>query len=220
MFNKRVPKMLHVLAKRSLWLTLLVGSVIIAEGQTVNGQVPPEGKISDLVFAEVVADDPSESMDKLVEVLKRERAKNPAILVVRAAGIELEVSPEPRVGNNLAVYPNPLFLLASVDAQGNLSLNSDKLGNLTDTSAFAKRLVEIFKQREINGVFRSGSNDIEKTVSLRLDSKLKVSDLNKVVSAMDAAGSEPIILQIDAPAEVEEVKLPLFPGKPKKPKKP
>ncbi|MEO6465995.1 MAG: hypothetical protein ABIP00_10590 [Pyrinomonadaceae bacterium] len=211
--------MFHVLAKRALLLILLLGSVFIAQTQTLKAQVPTQTKVSDLVVAEVVADDPSQGMDKLVDLLKKERAKGPEILVVRVEGIEVKIGPEPRPDNGLPVYPNPLFLLASVDAQGNLILNSEKLGNLTDTSAFTKRLVEIFKEREENGVFRSGSNDVEKTVSLRLDPTLKVSNLNKVVSAMDAAGSEPIILLIDPPAEVVEAIFPLRPSTSKKPKK-
>lgn len=213
--------MLQVLARRPLWLILLVGSGLIANAQTVNAQGPPRINISNPVTGtEIRADDPSKEIGKLIELLQRERARATGRLVLRAAGIEVKIAPEPRADNDLPVYPNPLFLLASVDAQGSLHLNSEKLGNLTDTSAFAKRLREIFNAREENGVFRAGSNDVEKTVSLRLASTLKVSDLDKVVSVMDIAGSEPIILLIDPPTEVTKITFPLSPSKPKKSKKP
>lgn len=220
MFNKRGADDVSDIAKQVFGLILFVWLILIGNGQPVDAQIYSQTKISDLVIAEVVADDPSEGMNKFVDFLKKEREKGPTRLVVRAAGIEVEVAPEPRTDIQVPVYPNPLFLLVSIDAQGTLELNSEKLGNLTDPSAFTKRLGEIFKEREENGVFRQGSNDIEKTVSLRLHSTLKVSDLNKVVSLMDSSGSDPIILLIDPPAEVREFRSPLVPIKPKKRKKP
>lgn len=210
---------LHQLAKRLLLSVLLLGSVSSVEAQTDNKQGAALTKVGDLVVATIVADDTSQTMGDLVDVLKKERAKGPNLLVVRVGGIEITVSPEPRKDNELPVHPNPLFLLVSVDAERNLNLNRETLGNLADLSVFTKRLGEILKDRAENGVFRPGTNEVEKTVSLTLDSMLKVGDLNKIVSVMDAAGSEPIILLIDPPVAVVDARRPLIPSTPKKPKK-
>jgi hypothetical protein len=95
--------------------------------------------------------------------------------------------------------PDPLLLTITIDGKGNLELNSEKLGSLPNFARIKKSLVGIFKAREDNGVLRPGKNEIEKTVRLRLAPVLTVSDLEKVATALEEAGSDQLILLIDPP---------------------
>ena len=58
-------------------------------------------------------------------------------------------------------------------------------------------LVQVFKDREYNGVFREGTNEIEKTVFLKVSKSSKYGDFIKLVEAVKVAGTEPIGIQID-----------------------
>ena len=186
-------------ASISLCVIVLLGSARSAVAQVQTG----ETKVSDLVIANVRADNPSQDIKSLVELLKAERAKGPTELNVELIhGPSLSIPPEPREGDNIDVKPNPLLLIVTADAKGNLELNSEKQGSLLNMEPITKRLVKIFKDREVNGVFREGTNDVEKTLSLRLDPVLKVSDLEKVAVAVEKAGCDRIVLQID-PWEIQ-----------------
>ncbi len=59
------------------------------------------------------------------------------------------------------------------------------------------RLTAIFKQREEYGIFREGTNLIEKTVFVKSSRSLKYGDVIKVIDAVKSAGAESIGLQID-----------------------
>ena len=66
---------------------------------------------------------------------------------------------------------------------------------MSDTDKLNAKLAEIFKERENNGVFREGTNEVEKTIFLK--SPKSVRDVVKVIDAAKAAGASPIGLQID-----------------------
>jgi len=216
MFDKlRIDGMSLVFSKWasiSLCLIVLGGFARFAEAQVPTG----ETKLSDLVIANVHADNPSQDIKSLVEMLKAERAKGPAKLdVILVHGPSLNVPPEPREPNEIDVKPNPVLLTVTVDAKGSLELNSEKQGSLLDLAPITNRLVKIFKDREVNGVFREGKNEVEKTVSIRLDPILKVSDLEKIAVAVEEAGSDQIVLLIDPPdnpARIDTFFLPQAPA--------
>ena len=183
-------------ASISLCLIVLCGSPRFAEAQVLTG----ETKISDLVIVDIRADNPSQEIKSLIEMVKVERAKGPSELnVLVVHGPSLNIPPEPREPNNMDVKPNPLLLTVTVGPKGNVELNSEKLGSLLNLEPIKKLLVKVFKDREVNGVLRAGTNEIEKTVMLRLDPVLKVSDLEKIAIAVDEAGSDRIVLLVDPP---------------------
>jgi biopolymer transport protein ExbD len=66
-----------------------------------------------------------------------------------------------------------------------------------DPSALTSRLSEIFKQRENNGVFREGTNQVEKTIFIKSPKSVRYGDVVKVIDAAKTAGAEPIGLQVD-----------------------
>jgi hypothetical protein len=133
-------------------------------------------------------------------------------------GSILGILPEPRELGNTNVMPDPLRLTVTIDAKGNLDLNGEKQGSLSNFAPVKKSLVAIFKAREDNGVLRPGKNEIEKTVSLRLAPVLKVSDLEKVATEVEQAGSDLLILLIDPP-DAEIILDTFFPPPPPQPKR-
>ena len=58
-------------------------------------------------------------------------------------------------------------------------------------------LSKIFKDRENNGVFREGTNEVEKTIFIKSPKSVRYGDVVKVIDAAKTAGAQPIGLQID-----------------------
>ena len=95
------------------------------------------------------------------------------------------------------VKPNPLTLVAALDKEGRLKLNGEGMGTIGDSENLEARLKEVFAEREINGVFREDSNEIEKTIFLKVAKSNKYGDFIKLVQAVRGAGAHPIGIQID-----------------------
>jgi biopolymer transport protein ExbD len=94
--------------------------------------------------------------------------------------------------------PNPLTLVVSINGpERKLKLNQDEMGDVTDPTALANALTTIFKGRESNGVFKEGTNEVEKTVFLKAPRLVKYGEVVKVIDAVKGAGATPIGLQID-----------------------
>jgi biopolymer transport protein ExbD len=94
--------------------------------------------------------------------------------------------------------PNPLTLVVAVNkSNGNVTLNNEAAGNVADTEALTNKLSQIFKERENNGVFREGTNEVERTVFLKAPKGIKYGEVVKVIDGVKTAGAQPIGLQID-----------------------
>ncbi len=104
--------------------------------------------------------------------------------------------PEPKTD----VKPNPLWLVVTVAADGKLSLNNGPAGSLSNTVPVTNRLKEVFREREVNAIFREGTNEIEKSVTIVMPmSDRKFSDLVTIARAIWLPGSGPIALAMDDP---------------------
>lgn len=102
----------------------------------------------------------------------------------------------------LPIMPNPLLLVLTLDQDGMLLLNNEPFGTLSDTEPLRKKLLELFKEREANGAFRDGTNEVEKSVTILMPmSQMKVSDLMTVARAVWFSGGTPISLAMDGPIE-------------------
>ncbi|NNE68218.1 MAG: biopolymer transporter ExbD [Pyrinomonadaceae bacterium] len=111
---------------------------------------------------------------------------------------EAKVPAEPKDDLNVVVKPNPLTLVVAIDKSNlGLKLNNDGVGDVSDTQALTDRLTTIFKDRENNGVFREGTNEVEKTVFVKAPKSVKYGDVVKVIDGVKTAGAQPIGLQID-----------------------
>ena len=117
--------------------------------------------------------------------------KNYEKLGTRPGMIEVKLPAEPKADDLENVKPNPLTLVVSIDKNGALKLNNEVMGNVSETEALMNKLTEIFKERENNGVFREGTNEVEKTVFIKASQSLKYGDVVKVIDAVKIAGSQP-----------------------------
>lgn len=121
------------------------------------------------------------------------------ITPLKPSRFEAKVPAEPKPDeNNAQVKPNPLTLVVAINkSDGALALNNESLGNVTDTAALTERLSTIFKQREAEGAFREGTNEVEKTLFIKSPRSIRYGDVVKVIDAVKVAGAQPIGLQID-----------------------
>lgn len=121
------------------------------------------------------------------------------ITPLKPSRFEAKVPAEPKPDeNNAQVKPNPLTLVVAINkSDGALTLNNEALGNVTDTADLTNRLTTIFKEREANGSFREGTNEVEKTLFIKSPRSIRYGDVVKVIDAVKVAGASPIGLQID-----------------------
>jgi biopolymer transport protein ExbD len=120
------------------------------------------------------------------------------ITPLKPSRFEAKVPAEPKDEQNVNVKPNPLTLVVGVSKETRgITLNNEPFGDVSDTEKLANRLREIFKERENNGVFREGTNEVEKTIFVKSPKSVRYGDVVKVIDAAKAAGASPIGLQID-----------------------
>ncbi|NNE99743.1 MAG: biopolymer transporter ExbD [Pyrinomonadaceae bacterium] len=122
---------------------------------------------------------------------------------LKPSRFEAKVPAEPKdEDKQVDIKPNPLTLVISIDKNnGNVKLNEDSAGNSTDTAPLTDRLTTIFRERTNEGVFRQGTNEIEKTVFVKAPKGIKYGEVVKVIDGAKLAGAQPIGLQIDDLAE-------------------
>lgn len=117
---------------------------------------------------------------------------------LKPARFEAKVPAEPKEQQDVAVKPNPLTLVVAINKETKgITLNNEAAGDVSDATQLTNMLGEIFKQREANGVFREGTNEVEKTVFIKSPRSVRYGDVVKVIDAAKIAGAQPIGLQID-----------------------
>ena len=119
-----------------------------------------------------------------------------------AAGFEVKL-PAPPVSGDMNVKPNPLTLVATVHADGSLALNGERRGTIANMESLENILRQVFREREQNGVFREGTNEIEKTVWIRMSRTRRYEEFLRTVHALKRMGAGPIRVQVD---DLENVK--------------
>jgi biopolymer transport protein ExbD len=118
---------------------------------------------------------------------------------MKPSRFEAKVPAEPKdQPQDAVVKPNPLTLVVAVNRETReITLNNEPAGDVSDPSMLQNMLSEIFKQRENNGVFKEGTNEVEKTVFIKSPKSVKYGDVVKVIDAAKTAGAQPIGLQVD-----------------------
>jgi len=120
------------------------------------------------------------------------------ITPLKPSRFEAKVPAEPKDEQQVNVKPNPLTLVVAINRDSKaVTLNNDPFGDVSDTEKLTNKLREIFKERENNGVFREGTNQVEKTVFIKSPKTVHYGDVVRVIDAAKFAGAEPIGLQID-----------------------
>lgn len=114
----------------------------------------------------------------------------------KPSAFKAKVPAEPQGEKDLT--PNPNTLLVSVKKDFSLELNRESdFGTVEDSARLIESLQAEFKKREREGIFRAGTNEIEKTVFIKAPKNLNYGSVAKVVDAVKMSGAEPIGLQID-----------------------
>jgi biopolymer transport protein TolR len=112
---------------------------------------------------------------------------------------EAKVPAEPKDLPQVDVKPNPLTLVVAIDKNTKkVTLNNQDAGDTSDASELTNKLNEIFKAREQNGVFREGTNEVEKTIFIKSSPSVKYGEVVKVIDAAKTAHASPIGLQVDS----------------------
>ena len=120
------------------------------------------------------------------------------ITPVKPSRFEAKVPAEPKDQPQQDVKPNPLTLVVAINRETrSITLNNESAGSVDDPTALTAKLTDIFNQRTTNGVFREGSNEVEKTIFVKSPTLVKYGDVVKVIDAAKMAGASPIGLQID-----------------------
>ena len=120
------------------------------------------------------------------------------ITPLKPSRFEAKVPAEPKPEDQTVAKPNPLTLVIGINKSDNvITLNNEPAGDITDTTALNGKLSQIFKDRENNGVFREGTNEVEKTVFIKSPRSVRYGSVVKVIDAAKSAGAQPIGLQID-----------------------
>lgn len=121
------------------------------------------------------------------------------ITPMKPSRFEAKVPAEPKPDEQQVVpKPNPLTLVVAINkADRKITLNNEVVGDVTNTADLTTRLEAIFKERETGGVFREGTNEVEKTLFIKSPRSVKYGDVVKIIDAVKQAGAQPIGLQID-----------------------
>lgn len=121
------------------------------------------------------------------------------ITPLKPSRFEAKIPAEPKPDEQTAqAKPNPLTLVIAINRTDNtITLNNESQGDLGNTETLNAKLKQIFKDRENNGVFREGTNEVEKTIFIKSPRSVKYGSVVKVIDAAKDAGAQPIGLQID-----------------------
>ena len=141
---------------------------------------------------------PSINVTPLIDVLLVLIIIFMVITPLKPSRFEAKVPAEPKDEPIANVKPNPLTLVVAISKETKgITLNNEPFGDVSDTEKLGNRLKEIFKERENNGVFREGTNEVEKTIFLKSPKSVRYGDVVKVIDAAKAAGASPVGLQVD-----------------------
>jgi biopolymer transport protein ExbD len=141
---------------------------------------------------------PSINVTPLIDVLLVLLIIFMVISPLKPSRFEAKVPAEPKPDEQqMNPRPNPLTLVVQVERDLNLKLNNDAMGDVTNTEPLTTRLQQIFKDRENNGVFREGTNEVEKTIFIKAPRSVPYGRVVTVIDAAKLAGAQPIGLQID-----------------------
>lgn len=120
------------------------------------------------------------------------------ITPLKPSKFEAKVPAEPKDQDMSNVKPNPLTLVVAINGQTKaVTLNNEPFGDVSNTDALTNKLRETFRDRENQGAFREGTNQVEKTLFIKSPKSVRYGEVVKVIDAVKVAGAEPIGLQID-----------------------
>ena len=96
------------------------------------------------------------------------------------------------------VTASNLTLRVDILKDNTLQLNQEPIGNIDNTSRLSTTLADVLHKREEQGVYKFGTNIVERTVFIKAPESFKYGDVVKVIDAVRGAGADPVGLQVDA----------------------
>jgi biopolymer transport protein ExbD len=189
--------------------TFLIGKEKISEAQLeskISEKIKDKTPDKRIVYIESSVNVKYATIVKVLSVIRKNDVdkagfiafrKNYEKLGSKPSRIEVKIPAEEDKNNLVNVKPNPFILIVSIDKLGLLLLNNESAGDFTETGKLTDKLNDIFKERESNGIFREGTNEIEKTVFIKAAKSLKYGDVVKVINAVKLGNAQPIGVQID-----------------------
>lgn len=166
-----------------------------------------------VVYIAAAADIPTSEVAAVIDELRRQRIKTVKLLTsyrdpeanegglfsepVAAPDRVFEVQIVSKRERDIDAKPNPLTLFIRTGEDGRPIINNEPKADLRELTAV---LAEIFAQREVNGVYRADTNEIEKAVLVKLtadEADRKYGDFVVLVDAVKGAGASPITLAED-----------------------
>ncbi len=184
------------------------GAIITEEELPAKIKSSLEGKTRDkrIVYFKCDVNASNENVLQVFDVIRKADVDKVGLVVIgekneddpyQTAPVMFDVRLPAPSGQTEPRKPNPLTLIAMLENDGKLRLNNEDTGTISDSEKLKIRLMEIFKERENNGVFREGTNEVEKTVFVKVSKSSKYGDLIKLVQAVKVARAQPIGIQID-----------------------
>lgn len=121
------------------------------------------------------------------------------ITPLKPSRFEAKVPAEPKPEEQqVNPKPNPLTLVVAINkSDRKVTLNNEAMGDVSDASALTNKLQAVFNERAAGGVFREGTNEVEKTLFIKSPRSIRYGDVVRVIDAAKQAGAQPIGLQID-----------------------
>ena len=182
-------------------------SILLGEEQVTKGELEERLKSLRLdhysrkiIFIRANAEIDYGSIIEVLETARKSRIVKTALVVCsgnqtnKLLGIfDTRFTFAPETGS-LTAKPDPLSLLVSVSKDGKITLNADPHNSLESLS---HKLREIFRYREMNGVFIEGTSEVEKRATIKLPLTMKYAEAAQIIDAVVGSGSLPMILQID-----------------------
>ncbi|HYJ48202.1 MAG TPA: biopolymer transporter ExbD [Pyrinomonadaceae bacterium] len=89
-----------------------------------------------------------------------------------------------------------------------ITLNGEEMGTTADLSGLEQFLKKVMQGREKQGVIREGTDEIERTVFVRVEPSLKLAEVLKVIQAVTEAGASPVKLPVRANVKDDERVMP------------
>lgn len=155
----------------------------------------PSEKLNSTV---IVKPHPVLKYEEIVKVIKKIRSLTTQTTKVEIAeDFYVYVPPELAKKEKTNVKPNPMVLVVELDKNAKLRLNDYEMGSLNDLAPLEREMKELFRAREANGVFRSGTNEIEKRVFVKAPLSAGFFDVIKIIESLRETGAAPIGLVID-----------------------
>jgi biopolymer transport protein ExbD len=149
--------------------------------------------------------EPSVDLKTVFELLKIARNGASELSVEFAEFSYLRIPPEPDDRSRTEdLMPNPLFLIAALDTKGAVTLNNEASGTDKDLSTIESKLRDIFKERERQGIFRENTNDVEKTVFVRVPESARFADLISFAKAISRSGADSLWLAMEKIRFIED----------------